>query len=103
MQARPGLIAEPARAAAIRGWVVRHWAMVTVCLAGLAVRAALVPLGHGQDFVVWRLASTWTLRGVNIYAHHPAYPGGPYAYFPLFLAIEVPLRWLSDQTSAPFL
>lgn len=90
------------RSGALRQWIVRHGAIVIVCAAGLAVRAALVPLGHGQDFVVWQLASTSTLHGVNVYAHHPAYPGGPYAYFPLFLGLELPLRWLSEHTAASF-
>lgn len=82
--------------------VRRHWAFAAVCATGVAVRAALIPLWHGQDFTVWRLASTATLRGVNVYAHHPHYPGGPYAYFPLFLYLELPLRWLAQLTPAPF-
>jgi len=32
----------------------------------------------------WDRASSATLRGINIYAHHPHYPHGAYAYFPLF-------------------
>lgn len=90
------------RAAVVRRLVARHSAFVLVCLAGLIVRVVLVPLGHGQDFMVWQLASASTLRGVNVYAHHPAYPGGPYAYFPLFLGLELPLRWLSERTPISF-
>ena len=76
--------------------------VAAVLIAGLVVRAVLVPLTHGQDFVVWDRASAATLDGVNIYAHHPDYPGGPYAYFPLFVDIELPFRWLAYHTGAPF-
>ena len=76
--------------------------MVAVLLVGLVVRGLLIPLGHGQDFVVWDKASAATLRGVNIYAHHPAYPAGPYAYFPLWLYIELPFQWLAQHSGIPF-
>lgn len=69
---------------------------------GVAVRMILIPITHGQDFVVWDKASSATLRGVDIYAHHPDYPGGPFAYFPLFVYIEVPFRWLALHTGASF-
>jgi hypothetical protein len=88
--------------AVVRSSCVRHRAFIVVCVMGAAVRALLIPLGHGQDFVVWQLASDATLRGVNVYAHHPAYPGGPYAYSPLFLYIELPMRWLSEHSPVPF-
>jgi uncharacterized membrane protein len=51
---------------------------------------------------VWDLASQYTLRGVNVYTHHPPYPGGPYAYFPLFLYVELPLQWLAQHTPISF-
>lgn len=51
---------------------------------------------------MWTLATSTTLRGVNIYAHHPPYPGGPYAYFPLFLDIELPFQWLAEHTALSF-
>ena len=76
--------------------------LVLVLAAGIAVRVALVPLTRGQDFEVWDLASTATLQGIDIYAHHPAYPGGPYAYFPLFLYLELPLQWLAEHTGISF-
>ena len=76
--------------------------LVLVLAAGIAVRVALVPITRGQDFDVWDLASTATLQGVDIYAHHPAYPGGPYAYFPLFLYLELPLKWLAEHTGISF-
>jgi len=73
-----------------------------VLVLGLALRAVLVPLTHGSDFVVWDLASRYTLAGVNIYRDHPPYPGGPYAYFPLFLYLELPFQWLALHGGAPF-
>ena len=76
--------------------------LVLVFAAGIAVRVALVPINRGQDFDVWDLASTATLQGIDIYAHHPAYPGGPYAYFPLFLYLELPLQWLAEHTGISF-
>jgi hypothetical protein len=70
---------------------------------GVVIRLLIMPIGFGQDFVVWNLASAATLHGVNIYAHHPPYPGGPYAYFPLFLYIELPMRWLALHAGLSFL
>lgn len=69
---------------------------------GLLARAVLIPLWQGQDFTVWDKAATATLDGTNIYAHHPQYIGGPYAYLPLFLYVELPMRWLATQTGAAF-
>jgi hypothetical protein len=66
-----------------------------VLLLGVIARAILIPITHGQDFVVWDLASLGTIRGVNVFAHHPHYPGGPYTYFPLFLYAELPFQWLA--------
>jgi uncharacterized membrane protein len=76
--------------------------LVLVLAAGIAVRIALVPFTRGQDFDVWDLASTSTLHGIDIYAHHPAYPGGPYAYLPLFLYLELPFQWLAEHTGISF-
>jgi Gpi18-like mannosyltransferase len=76
--------------------------LVLLLVAGIAVRIALVPITRGQDFDVWDLASTATLQGIDIYAHHPAYPGGPYAYFPLFLYLELPFQWLAERTGISF-
>jgi uncharacterized membrane protein len=73
-----------------------------VLAVGLVVRAILVPITHGPDFTVWDLASRATLNGVNVYAHHPAYTGGPYSYLPLFLYIELPMQWLALHTGVPF-
>jgi uncharacterized membrane protein len=73
-----------------------------VLAVGVVVRAILVPITHGPDFTVWDLASRATLSGVNVYAHHPAYTGGPYSYFPLFLYIELPMQWLALHTGVPF-
>src|ERR1700757_2880752 len=76
--------------------------LVLVLGAGIAVRLGLIPITRGQDFEVWDLASSETLQGIDIYAHHPAYRGGPYAYFPLFLYMELPLQWLSQHTGISF-
>jgi hypothetical protein len=76
--------------------------LVLLLAAGIAVRIALVPITRGQDFDVWDLASTATLHGSDIYTHHPAYPGGPYAYFPLFLYLELPLQFLAAHTGISF-
>lgn len=85
-----------ARAYARVAGLPRAYPYTTLVLAlGLAARAVLAPITHGQDFVVWDLASRATLAGVNIYAHHPHYPGGPYTYLPLFLYTELPLQWLA--------
>ncbi|HEY6377905.1 MAG TPA: glycosyltransferase 87 family protein [Candidatus Dormibacteraeota bacterium] len=75
---------------------------LAVLAIGTLLRAALMPVTHGPDFEVWDLASRATLAGSNVYAHHPAYSGGPYAYFPLFLDIELPLQWLALHSGAGF-
>lgn len=77
------------------------WLLATL-VVGLLARAVLLPITHGQDFVVWYRAAGATLAGVNIYAHHPNYPGGPYAYLPPFLYLELPFRWLADHTGQSF-
>ena len=76
--------------------------LVVVLAAGIALRVALIPITRGQDFQVWDLASTATLQGTDIYAEHPDYPGGPYAYFPLFLYLELPFQWLAQHTGISF-
>lgn len=76
--------------------------LATVLGVGLVVRAVLLPLGHGEDFVVWDRASAALLRGSNFYAHHPGFPHGPYAYFPLFIYLDAPFRWLATHTGASF-
>ncbi len=80
----------------------RLWPLLVVLVAGVLARTALVPITHGPDFTVWDLASRATLKGVNVYAHHPAYSGGPYTYFPLFLYIELPMQWLALHTGVSF-
>ena len=77
-------------------------ALAAVLTLGLVVRVVLIPITHGQDFAVWDKATSATLRGINVYAHHPHYPGGPYAYFPLYLDLELPMQWLRHLTGAPF-
>jgi hypothetical protein len=80
----------------------RHPWLAALFAIGLVARAVLLPITHGQDFVVWDLASRATLAGTNIYAHHPAYPGGPYTYTPLFLYLELPMQWISLHAGVPF-
>jgi uncharacterized membrane protein len=79
-----------------------HGPLAVVLIVGVAARAILIPITHGPDFTVWDLASRATLNGVNIYAHHPGYGGGPYAYFPLFLYLELPMQWLALHTGVSF-
>lgn len=86
----------------MRSLVREPW-LLAVLAVGLFVRAVLIPITHGDDFVVWDLATKATLHGSNIFAHHPPYPNGPYAYFPLFLYLETPFQWLAQHTSASFL
>lgn len=90
------------RTARVKRFVGSHRATAAVILVGLVVRAVLLPITHGQDFTVWDLASRATLHGTNVYAHHPHYVAGPYAYFPLFLYLELPFQWLAIHTGIPF-
>jgi uncharacterized membrane protein len=84
-------------------WATGQAARLVVLFAiGIAVRVALVPLARGQDFEVWDLASAATLQGTDIYAEHPDYPGGPYAYFPLFVYLELPFQALAQHTGISF-
>lgn len=87
---------------ALAGRVRAHRRFAALATVSVLVRAALIPWWHGQDFAVWSLASAATLHGDNIYAHHPNYPGGPFAYLPLFLYVELPFRWLADVSGGPF-
>jgi hypothetical protein len=79
-----------------------RFGLIAVFVVGLIARVVLIPLGHGQDFIVWDKASAASLHGVNVYVHHPDYPGGPFAYFPLFLYIEMPMQWLAIHTGLSF-
>jgi hypothetical protein len=80
----------------------RHPRLAVLLALSVLVRVALIPWWHGRDFTVWSLASAATLRGDNIYAHHPHYPHGPFAYLPLFLYVELPFRWLADSSGVSF-
>jgi hypothetical protein len=80
----------------------QHPGFAVLLAASAVVRVALLPWWHGQDFTVWSLASAATLRGQDIYAHHPHYPHGPFAYLPLFLYVELPFRWLADVSGMSF-
>src|SRR5581483_4113606 len=107
-----GSISEPAAQARVTGGGLGAWAARAirrhpytslVFLAGIIIRAILIPITHGNDFIVWDLASRATLAGSNIYAHHPrGYPGGPYTYPPLFLYSELPFQWLALHLGVSF-
>ena len=86
----------------VRAALRAPWLVATLAV-GLLVRVVLIPVTHGQDFVVWDKATAATLAGINVYAHHPAYPGGPYAYLPPFLYLELPFQWLAQHTGMSFL
>jgi hypothetical protein len=86
----------------VAAWARDRRSLVAVFGLGLLARAVLIPLAHGQDFDVWDKASAASLSGVDVYVHHPDYPGGPYAYFPLFLYIELPMQWLAIHTGMSF-
>lgn len=93
----------PRRLAGRGRTLLRAYPYTALVLAlGLILRAILTPITHGPDFVVWDLATRATLRGVNVYAHHPPYPGGPYAYTPLFIYVELPFQWLALHLDVPF-
>jgi len=64
---------------------------------GLALRVVLLPGAVGPDFHIWDLTAAATLHGQDVYAHPPLDPKryGPYAYFPLYLYLLLPLKWLA--------
>ncbi len=76
--------------------------LAIVLVAGILARLALIPITRGQDFQVWDLATRATLHGQDVFRHHPNYPGGPYAYLPMFLDIELPFQWLAQHGVASF-
>src|SRR5438105_4070571 len=63
--------------------------------------AAPCPLARARSPAP-RLRWRYTLAGINVYAHHPHYPGGSYTYFPLFLYLELPFQWLALHTGVSF-
>jgi hypothetical protein len=72
-------------------------------VAAVVIRIVLVPLGYGDDFLAWDIASRATLNGSNIYAQHPSgYPTGPFAYPPLFLYLELPFQFLAIRLGLSF-
>lgn len=77
-------------------------ALLAVLCLGVALRAVLLPLGHGEDFVVWDKTSAALLHGGNFYADHPGYPHGPFAYIPLFAYLELPFRWVALHSDVSF-
>src|SRR5438874_9945375 len=74
-----------------------------VLIVGLALRAVLLPLGHGTDFSQQELAERFTLAGINVYTRPPhAKAINAYAYFPLFLYLELPFMWLGLHAHLSF-
>jgi hypothetical protein len=43
------------------------------------------------------------LHATNIYTNHPAYPGGPFAYLPLFLYVESAMYWIANTAHLSFI
>jgi hypothetical protein len=86
----------------LRERVVRDPWFAAMIVAGVLVRLVLIPITHGNDFVVWDKASAATLHGVNIYEHPPEAVSGPFAYFPLFVYLELPFQWLAQHTAISF-
>src|SRR5690242_7699923 len=105
MRATPAAVptrARPAERAAPQ-LLARYPYTAAVLALGLLIRAILLPLARGHDFIARDLDTRATLDGFNIYVYHlPHYPGGPYAYFPLFLYLDVPFQWLALHTGLPF-
>ena len=68
------------------------------------MRAFLLPLISGHDFHVWDLSALATIGGQNIFETPPLSISktGPYAYFPLYLYILLPFRFLALHTSLPY-
>jgi uncharacterized membrane protein len=76
---------------------------LVVLIVGLALRAVLLPLGHGTDFSQQELAERFTLAGLNVYTHPPhAKAINAYAYFPLVLYLELPFIWLGLHAHLSF-
>ena len=85
-------------------WLRAHRETALVLALGLLIRAVLLPLTSGGDFNMWNLTAAAALHGQDTYAHPPLpiHQAGPYAYFPLYLYILLPLKWLSLHTSLPY-
>jgi hypothetical protein len=78
--------------------LARAYPRVTLVFAlGLVLRAVLLPITFGPDFHIWDLTAAATLHGQDVYAHPPLDLAryGPYAYFPLYLYLLLPLKWLA--------
>ena len=78
--------------------------MTFVLALGLLLRAVLLPLTFGPDFHIWDLTAAATLRGQDVYSRPPLPVDrfGPYAYFPLYLYLLTPLKWLASHTGLPY-
>nr|MDQ2830352.1 hypothetical protein [Chloroflexota bacterium] len=92
--------AVPRRLSPLRrvGALARAYPRVALVFAlGLVLRAVLLPITFGPDFHIWDLTAAATLHGQDVYAHPPLDLAryGPYAYFPLYLYLLLPLKWLA--------
>ena len=86
-----------------RGLAHAYPLTLLVLVVGLALRAVLLPLGHGSDFSQQELAERFTLAGINVYTQPPhAKAINAYAYFPLFLYLELPFMWLGLHAHISF-
>jgi len=99
--------AVPRRLSPLRrvGALARAYPRVTLVFAlGLALRAVLLPITFGPDFHIWDLTAAATLHGQDVYAHPPLDPTryGPYAYFPVYLYLLLPLKWLALHTGLSY-
>jgi hypothetical protein len=87
----------------VEDWLRAYPYTALVLGVGLLVRAVLMPLTYGGDFGMWSLTAAAALRGQDTYSHPPL-PldrAGPYAYFPLYLYILLPLKWLAERLGLP--
>jgi hypothetical protein len=97
---RPGTPA-PGR---VEAWRRAYPYTALVLGVGLLVRGVLMPLTYGGDFGMWSLTAAATLHGQDTYSDPPVPMdrAGPYAYFPLYLYILLPLKWLAEHLSLPY-
>jgi len=82
-----------------------HRRVALVLVLGLVLRAVLLPITAGPDFRIWDLTAAAALHGQDIYSRPPAPIDryGPYAYFPLYLYLLLPLKWLALHTGLPYI
>ena len=84
--------------------LVAHRRVALALALGLVLRAVLLPITAGPDFRIWDLTAAAALHGQDTYSRPPAAIDryGPYAYFPLYLYLLLPLKWLALHTGLPY-